>query len=86
MSDILIKFSTGKPDDDWEHTQSHIPVLGAIVTPPTDYERLYRVKEHVWPAEIVNSTDNGHVTLQVSEIVEAIAEPEPETETENETV
>jgi len=82
MSDILIKFSTGNLDDDWEVQRDHIPAISAIVTHPWENKRTYRVKEHVWPAKNVNN----YVILCVSEIVEAIAEPETETEAENETV
>ena len=88
MSDINLKFLTGKPDDDWERKQSHIPAIGAIVMRPDmiarphqlGNERLYRVMDHVWPS----GTLDDYVVLRVSEIVDAPAEPEPETEAENE--
>ena len=79
---ILIKFSTGNLDDDWDMKRGHIPAIGAIVMPPWENRRTYRVMDHVWPS---GDRDN-YVMLHVSEIVEAIAEPEPETEAENETV
>jgi len=82
MSSILIKFSTGNPAVDWECKQSHIPMIGAIVGEPGGNGRNHRVTDHVWPAISVNN----YVTLHVSEIVEAIAEPEAETEAKNETV
>ena len=88
MSDILIKFLTGNPDDDWERTQPHIPAIGSVVTRPDEghahqrniNERIYRVMGHVWPS----GDRDSYVMLQVNEIAEAIAEPEPETEDENE--
>ena len=79
MSDILIKFSTGNLDDDWEVQRDHIPAISAIVTHPWENKRTYRVKEHVWPS----GTLDNYVMLRVSEIVDAPAEPETEDENEN---